>query len=77
MKVVWTGCSGAGGDSGGAAERSSPGKEETTMTLNVGGAERTIRVVLGVVVLSLIVIGPQTWWGLLGLIPLGTGLWGW
>ena len=47
------------------------------MKLNVGGAERAIRVVLGIVVLSLIVIGPQTWWGLLGLIPLGTGLWGW
>lgn len=47
------------------------------MKLNVGGAERAIRVVLGIVVLSLVVVGPRTWWGLLGLIPLGTGLWGW
>ncbi|HEY7366734.1 MAG TPA: DUF2892 domain-containing protein [Methylomirabilota bacterium] len=47
------------------------------MTLNVGGADRVIRILIGVVVLSLVFIGPQTWWGLLGLIPLGSGLWGW
>jgi hypothetical protein len=27
--------------------------------------------------LSLIVVGPHTWWGLVGLIPLLTGLAGW
>ena len=32
------------------------------------------RVVLGLVVLSLTMVGPQSLWGLLGLIPLVTGL---
>lgn len=46
------------------------------MITNVGGWERVLRIVVGVVVLSLTVVGPQTWWGLLGIIPLATGLWG-
>ncbi len=46
------------------------------MITNVGGWERVLRIVVGVVVLSLTLVGPQTWWGLLGLIPLATGLWG-
>ncbi len=36
--------------------------------------DRAARVVLGLVVLSLVFVGPQTWWGLLGLVPLLTGL---
>ena len=36
--------------------------------------DRAIRVILGVVLLSLVVVGPKTMWGLLGLIPLITGL---
>jgi len=35
--------------------------------------ERIVRVVLGLAVLSLTVIGPQTLWGLVGLVPLATG----
>jgi hypothetical protein len=38
--------------------------------------ERLVRVVLGVAVLSLVFVGPQTYWGLLGVIPLATGLLG-
>lgn len=41
---------------------------------NEGTIDRVLRVVLGVSVLSLTVVGPQTLWGLLGLIPLLTGL---
>ena len=41
---------------------------------NIHRYERVIRIVLGVVLLSLIFVGPQTWWGLLGLIPLVTGI---
>lgn len=37
-------------------------------------AERVVRVLLGVGLLSLTVVGPQTPWGLIGLIPLVTGL---
>lgn len=36
--------------------------------------DRAIRVILGIALLSLVVIGPKTMWGLLGLIPLITGL---
>jgi hypothetical protein len=36
--------------------------------------ERVIRVVAGLVLLSLVFVGPQTMWGWLGLIPLATGL---
>jgi hypothetical protein len=35
-----------------------------------------VRVVLGVGALSLTVVGPQTMWGLLGLVPLATALLG-
>jgi hypothetical protein len=45
--------------------------------MNVPDWERVARVALGVGLLSLIVVGPHTWWGLVGLIPLLTGLAGW
>jgi hypothetical protein len=35
--------------------------------------ERALRIVLGLVLLSLIFWGPMTWWGLLGAVPLLTG----
>ena len=38
--------------------------------------ERLARVVLGLAVLSLVVVGPKTPWALLGLVPLLTGLLG-
>lgn len=44
---------------------------------NVGQTERVIRVVAGLGILSLVFIGPQTPWGLLGLVPVATGLLGW
>ncbi len=44
------------------------------MTLNVGGVDRALRIIVGIVLLALVVVGPQTWWGLLGIIPLATGL---
>jgi hypothetical protein len=36
--------------------------------------ERAARVVIGLGALSIVFVGPQTNWGLLGLIPLATGL---
>ena len=36
--------------------------------------DRAIRVILGLVLLSLVVVGPHTLWGLVGLVPLLTGL---
>jgi len=44
---------------------------------NVGSVERAIRVIVGLVVLSLIFWGPHSLWGLLGIIPLATGFIGW
>lgn len=44
------------------------------MKNNESGWDRGVRVVLGLGLLSLTVVGPQTWLGLLGFIPLATGL---
>lgn len=42
------------------------------MTQNVGNLDRTLRIVAGVILLSLVFVGPKSWWGLIGLIPLAT-----
>lgn len=41
---------------------------------NVSSYDRLIRVVIGIVLLSLVFWGPQSPWGWIGLIPLVTGL---
>lgn len=41
---------------------------------NEHSMERVVRVVFGLAVLSLVVVGPHTLWGLLGAVPLLTGL---
>lgn len=49
------------------------------MKTNVGTVDRVIRIVAGLVLLSLVFIleGNARWWGLVGLVPLATGLVGW
>lgn len=42
--------------------------------INVGGIDRLLRVVVGLALLSLVIFGPKTLWGLIGVIPLVTGL---
>jgi len=44
------------------------------MTRNEGTMDRAVRVVLGLALLSLVFVGPHTWVGLVGLVPLLTGL---
>ena len=46
------------------------------MKRNVGTVDRVLRTVVGIAVLSLVVLveGPARWWGLIGLVPLVTGL---
>lgn len=44
------------------------------MKTNEGTLDRVIRVIVGLVLLSTVVIGPQSLVGLVGLIPLLTGL---
>ena len=41
---------------------------------NEGMIDRSIRVILGVVLISLVFVGPQSAWGWLGLVPLITGI---
>lgn len=38
--------------------------------------ERVVRVALGLGLLSMVFVGPQTLWGLVGIVPLATGLMG-
>lgn len=44
------------------------------MTINEGTADRIVRVIAGLVILSLAFIGPKTAWGYIGLLPIATGL---
>lgn len=44
------------------------------MKLNVGGIDRILRIVVGLVLIILAATGTVGWWGWLGLIPLATGL---
>ncbi|MFD3190449.1 DUF2892 domain-containing protein [Sedimentitalea sp. HM32M-2] len=46
------------------------------MTRNEGNLDRALRIIAGLVLLSLVFVGPKTLWGLVGLIPLATGLTG-
>jgi hypothetical protein len=41
---------------------------------NEGTVDRVLRIVAGIGILSLTVIGPKTGWALFGLVPLVTGL---
>lgn len=43
------------------------------MPRNVGSLDRILRIVVGLALLSLVFLGPQTLWGLIGLVPLLTG----
>lgn len=49
------------------------------MIANVGSLDRALRIVLGIVLLSLLFLleGNARWFGLLGLVPLATALLGW
>ncbi len=44
------------------------------MNANVGTLDRVLRIALGLGLLSLVFVGPQTPWGWIGLVPLVTGL---
>ncbi len=44
------------------------------MTFNVGGVDRILRVIVGLILISLVFVGPQTPWGWIGIVPLVTGL---
>jgi len=47
------------------------------MTKNVAGVDRVIRIILGLLIISLAFWGPKSLWAFLGIIPLLTGLVSW
>lgn len=47
------------------------------MKQNIGNTERVIRAVAGIVLISLVFVGPQTVWGWIGIVPLATAVIGW
>ncbi|HSN30653.1 MAG TPA: DUF2892 domain-containing protein [Kofleriaceae bacterium] len=44
------------------------------MKTNEASVDRILRVALGLALLLLVFVGPQTLWGLVGLVPLATGI---
>jgi hypothetical protein len=44
------------------------------LPVNEHPIERALRVVIGLALLSIVFIGPKTMWGLIGVVPLLTGL---
>jgi hypothetical protein len=44
------------------------------MQKNVGGVDKYLRIIVGLVLIALVFVGPQTPWGWIGLVPLLTGL---
>ena len=44
------------------------------MKSNVGGIDRILRIVVGIVLIALAATGTVVWWGWLGVVPLLTGL---
>ena len=46
------------------------------MSANVGGIDKILRIVIGVVLILLAVTGKIGWWGYIGIVPLLTGLTG-
>ena len=43
------------------------------MKVNEGSIERALRVVVGIVLIAMVFVGPQTVWGWIGVMPLITG----
>jgi hypothetical protein len=45
--------------------------------VNIGTIDRGLRITVGLVLLALVFVGPQTLWGLLGIVPLATAVFRW
>ncbi len=44
------------------------------MTPNVGTADRLLRIIVGLALITLAALGKIGWWGYIGIVPLATGL---
>ena len=47
------------------------------MSKNIGNIERIVRILVGLALIAIVFVGPQTNWGWIGVVPLLTGLIGW
>ena len=47
------------------------------MPCNIGRTERVLRGVVGLGLIAITFVGPQTPWGWVGLVPLATAILGW
>lgn len=47
------------------------------MTKNVGGVDRTLRIIVGIALIAAAATGTVGVWGYIGVVPLLTGLMGW
>lgn len=47
------------------------------MKANVGGIDRILRILAGIVLVALAALGKVGVWGWIGVVPLATGLMGW
>jgi hypothetical protein len=56
-------------------------REDRVMDLegmkNMGTVDRALRAIVGLVLISLVFVGPQTPWGWIGIIPLATAVISW
>jgi hypothetical protein len=46
------------------------------MTSNEGNVDRILRILFGCALLAIVFVGPKTWLGLIGVVPLATGVMG-
>jgi len=44
------------------------------MQSNLGTIDRVLRIVVGIILIALVFVGPQTPWGWIGVVPLITAL---
>jgi hypothetical protein len=47
------------------------------MSINEGGIDRILRIVVGLALIAIVFVGPKTPFGWIGVVPLLTGLIGW
>lgn len=47
------------------------------MTKNAGGIDKILRIVVGIALIGLTIMGVLPMWGYIGIVPLATGLMGW
>ena len=47
------------------------------MEKNVGSLDKVVRVVVGIALIAMVFVGPQTAWGWIGVIPLVTAALSW